>query len=83
MTSNGKLGASKNVNNLVSILIGGLVLFGGAMVFDFWKVSDHSGQSAKYVTKSTELRVLSQRIAKNALESAVGNDQAFAYLDLS
>ncbi|RLU01940.1 MAG: chemotaxis protein, partial [Ketobacter sp.] len=51
------------------------------MLLNFYFVANHSEQSAKYVTKATELRVLSQRIAKNALEAAAGNADAFSFLD--
>jgi len=80
-SSTGKLETSKSGNRLMPAFIVGLVLAIILMAFNFMQVNQHSEQSAKYVTKSTELRVLSQRIAKNALEAAAGNDQAFAYLE--
>ncbi|MFZ5602251.1 MAG: methyl-accepting chemotaxis protein [Pseudomonadota bacterium] len=59
----------------------GLIVTVGLMLLNFYFVANHTEQSAKYVTKATELRVLSQRIAKNALEAAAGNADAFAFLD--
>ncbi len=79
-SSTGKLESSKS-NNLVPFYIVGLVVTVGLMLLNFYYVANHTEQSAKYVTKATELRVLSQRIAKNALEAAAGNADAFAFLD--
>lgn len=79
-SSTGKLESSKSTN-LIPFYIIGLVVTIGLMLMNFYFVANHSEQSAKYVTKATELRVLSQRIAKNALEAAAGNADAFAFLD--
>ncbi|MGB3622106.1 MAG: type IV pili methyl-accepting chemotaxis transducer N-terminal domain-containing protein, partial [Ketobacter sp.] len=79
-SSTGKLETSKSTN-LVPVYIVGLVVAIVLMLMNFYYVANHSEQSAKYVTKATELRVLSQRIAKNALEAAAGNADAFAFLD--
>lgn len=79
-SSTGKLESSKSTN-LVPIYIIGLIITIGLMLANFFFVANHSEQAAKYVTKATELRVLSQRIAKNALEAAAGNTDAFALLD--
>lgn len=78
--STGKLGSSKSTN-LIPFFIIGLVVMIGLMLMNFYFVASHSEQSAKYVTRGTELRVLSQRIAKNALEAAAGNADAFSGLD--
>ncbi|MEE2730271.1 MAG: methyl-accepting chemotaxis protein [Pseudomonadota bacterium] len=79
-SSTGKLESSKSTN-LIPVYIIGLVITIGLMLLNFYFVANHSEQSAKYVTKATELRVLSQRIAKNALEAAAGNADAFSFLD--
>ena len=79
-SSTGKLESSKSTN-LIPVYIIGLVITIGLMLLNFYFVANHSEQSAKYVTKATELRVLSQRIAKNALEAAAGNGDAFSFLD--
>ena len=80
LSSTNKLETNKT-NNLIPLYIVGLVVTIGLLAFNFSKVASHSEQAAAYVTKATELRVLSQRIAKNALESAAGNRDAFTYLD--
>ncbi len=79
-SSTGKLEASRSTN-LIPFYIIGLVVTICLMLLNFFNVAQHSEQAATYVTKATELRVLSQRIAKNALESAAGNRDAFTYLD--
>ncbi|MAR89820.1 MAG: methyl-accepting chemotaxis protein [Pseudomonadota bacterium] len=79
-SSTGKLESSKSTN-LIPVYIIGLVVTIGLMLLNFFNVANHSEQAAKYVTKATELRVLSQRIAKNALEAASGNADAFSFLD--
>ena len=69
-SSTGKLDTSTKSSNIVPVYIIGLIAMIGLMLVNFFLVADHSGKSAKYITKATELKVLSQRIAKNALESA-------------
>ena len=80
-SSTGKLDTSTKSSNLVPMYIIGLIVMMGLMVVNFVLVGEHAGKSAKYITKATELKVLSQRIAKNALESASGNADAFAFLE--
>ena len=79
-SSTGKLESSTSTKSIY-IWVAGLVLAMGAMVFNFVAVGNHTSQSASYITKATELRVLSQRIAKNALEAATGNADAFSFLE--
>lgn len=79
-SSTGNIKSSKSTN-LIPVYIIGLVVTIGLMLLNFFNVASHSEQSAQYVTKATELRVLSQRIAKNALEAAAGNGEAFNFLD--
>jgi twitching motility protein PilJ len=81
MSITAKLQGSTNANRMVPMLIAGLILAIVLMAINFTQVGGHTELSAKYVTKSTELRVLSQRLAKNALEAAAGNDEAFTYLE--
>lgn len=80
-SSTGKLESSKSATRLMPVFIVGLVVAIVVMIINFTQVNRHSELSAKYVTKATELRVLSQRIAKYALEAAAGNDQAFTFLE--
>ena len=80
-SSTGKLDTSTKSSTLVPVYIIGLVVMMGLMLVNFFLVAEHSGKSAKYITKATELKVLSQRIAKNALEAASGNADAFAFLE--
>jgi len=53
-----------------------IIAFLGITVFVQYK----SDQDAEYVSHSGELRVLSQQIAKNAVEAAAGKEEAFKLL---
>jgi len=79
-SSAGKSDIGSKSTNRMPMLIVGLVVMMILMITNFYLTSNHTSSSAKYVTRATELRVLSQLIAKNALESAAGNDGAFAPL---
>ena len=79
-SSTGKLESSKSSKGIIFWVLG-LVVSMLLMIANFVMVGNHTEQSANYITKATELRVLSQRIAKNALESAAGNGDAFAFLE--
>ncbi|AJD49998.1 methyl-accepting chemotaxis protein [Isoalcanivorax pacificus W11-5] len=51
-----------------------------AAIFTFVLLAVQAGQSKAYVTTASEMRVVSQQIAKSALEAAAGNAEAFALL---
>jgi twitching motility protein PilJ len=58
----------------------------GAIVFilmatNFYYGSSKKSEDQQYINKSGELRLLSQRIAKNAPQAASGNKEAFADLE--
>ncbi|MCG8315513.1 MAG: type IV pili methyl-accepting chemotaxis transducer N-terminal domain-containing protein, partial [Pseudomonadales bacterium] len=79
-SSTGKLESSKS-SRAIYFWVLGLIVSMLLMVTNFVMMGSHTSQSASYITKATELRVLSQRIAKNALEAATGNADAFAFLE--
>ena len=59
----------------------GVVVFIVAAIFVFYQASNNADLATKYLAHSSELRVLSQGIAKNSTEAANGNDAAFALLE--
>lgn len=72
---------SSSTSSSILIYIAGLIVMMVLMLYNFYVVTSHDTLGANYVTKSTELRVLSQRIAKNAIEAAKGNADAFTFLE--
>lgn len=68
----------KNKTNLPIPLI---VILVGLGILNFVLLSVEGGRNAKYGAHTAELRVLSQRIAKNASDAASGNENAFLLLD--
>lgn len=77
-----KAGALSNLesNRSVPFLVGLMVVFFVLMFFNFYQVGLRSEESRLYSEQASELRVLSQRIAKNATEAAAGNAEAFDQL---
>lgn len=67
-------------NRSVPFLVGLMVVFFVLMFFNFYQVGLRSEESRLYSEQASELRVLSQRIAKNATEAAAGNAAAFDQL---
>ncbi len=61
-------------------LIAALVLSLGAMVGVFWYVGIEAGYDKEYMGYTGEQQVLSQQIAKYALEASSGRETAFAQL---
>lgn len=51
-----------------------------AAIFTFVLLAVQAGQSKENVTTASEMRVVSQQIAKSALEAAAGNAEAFSLL---
>jgi twitching motility protein PilJ len=77
-----KAGALSNLesNRSIPFLVGLMVVFFILMFFNFYQVGQRSEESRLYSEQASELRVLSQRIAKNATEAAAGNAEAFEQL---
>src|SRR5690606_367649 len=64
---------------IVSLFIGLIVTI--VLLFaNFTYLNVQAGYDTEYITHAGELRVLSQRIAKNATEAAAGKAEAFALL---
>ena len=77
-----KAGAISNIESSRSmtaqILL--LIILFALMFANFYLVVQRSEESRLYSEQASELRVLSQRIAKNATEAAGGNAAAFDQL---
>ncbi len=71
-----KLGSQK----MTMYLIAALLLSLGAMVGVFWYVGIEAGYDKEYIGYTGEQQVLSQQIAKYALEASLGRETAFAQL---
>ena len=67
-------------NLLVGVLFAVLVVSVVALFVNFLYINTQSDYDKEYITHAGELRVLSQRIAKNATEAAAGKEAAFALL---
>lgn len=64
------------IGGLFAILVVSVVL----LFVNFAYLNTQSNYDKEYITQASELRVLSQRIAKNATEAAAGKAAAFALL---
>lgn len=71
--ASGKRGVSKNIG----FMIGGLVLSIAIMFVVFWYMGRLAGYDKEYTGYAGEQQVLSQRIAKYALEASSGSKEAF------
>ncbi len=67
-------------NTARMVLISAFVVFILAFLFITVFVQYKSDQDKEYISHSGELRVLSQQIAKNAVEAAAGKEEAFKLL---
>ena len=67
-------------NILIAGLFAVLVISIVLLFINFAYVNTQSNYDKEYITHAGELRVLSQRIAKNATEAAAGKAEAFALL---
>ena len=65
------------IGGLFAILVVSVVL----LFVNFAYINTQSNYDKEYITQAGELRVLSQRIAKNATEAAAGKAAAFALLN--
>ena len=68
-----KRGTSKSIR----FFIGGLLVSIGIMFLVFWYMGRLAGYDKEYTGYASEQQVLSQRIAKYALEATSGNEEAF------
>ncbi len=67
-------------NVLIGALFAILVVSVVLLFVNFAYINTQSNYDKEYITQAGELRVLSQRIAKNATEAAAGKAEAFALL---
>ncbi len=67
-------------NRLSAVLFVVLVAALVGMIGNFWYVNQQATYDKEFIAHSGEMRVLSQQIAKNALEAAAGNEDAFDLL---
>ncbi|WP_120994845.1 methyl-accepting chemotaxis protein [Stutzerimonas urumqiensis] len=68
--------SNRLIAGLFVLLLASIVL----LFVNFAYVNTHSNYDSEYISHAGELRVLSQRVAKNAVEAAAGTPQAFASL---
>ncbi|ASK35868.1 chemotaxis protein [Alcanivorax sp. N3-2A] len=61
----------------------GLAIFVALALVNFLLSATRANQAQENITRTSEMRVVSQQIAKNALESASGNAAAFKLLERS
>ncbi|MFE8070191.1 methyl-accepting chemotaxis protein [Marinobacteraceae bacterium S3BR75-40.1] len=72
-------GANKTIGGLIALLIGLTI----ALIAVLFIINRNSSHDAQYIDYSSDLRVLSQEIAKNASEAAGGTAEAFDQLKQS
>src|SRR5476649_1566234 len=73
------LEASRSRSQIIVLFIA-LIVFIMLLFANFAYLSTQSNYDKQYIGHAGELRVLSQRIAKNATEAAAGKGQAFRLL---
>ena len=78
-----KVMSKANTNGGITMWVVAMFIFFALMFLNFYMVAQRSEESRLYSEYASELRVLSQRIAKNATESASGNKNAFELLQKS
>jgi len=83
MKAKEKLKSKANSNGGITMWVVVMFVFFALMFLNFYMVAQRSEESRIYSEYASELRVLSQRIAKNATESASGNEAAFELLQRS
>jgi len=67
----------RSTSKSVGYLIGGLLISAGLMFAVFWYMGRLAGFDKEYIGYASEQQVLSQRIAKYALEASSGDETAF------
>ena len=76
----GNLLAGVRSNTLIAGLFVVLIISIVLLFANFAYLNTQSGYDKEYISHAGELRVLSQRIAKNATEAATGKAEAFPLL---
>lgn len=76
----GNLFSGMRSSSVIAGLFVGLIVSIVLLFANFTYLNVQSGYDTEYITHAGELRVLSQRIAKNATEAAAGKAEAFALL---
>src|SRR5690606_612856 len=76
----GNLFSGMRSSSLIAGLFIGLIVSIVLLFANFTYLNVQSGYDTEYITHAGELRVLSQRIAKNATEAAAGKAEAFVLL---
>src|SRR5690606_8737374 len=78
--SAGKLLAGARISTMIAALFVVLIVSIVLLFANFAYINTQSNYDTEYISHSGELRVLSQRIAKNATEAATGTAEAFGLL---
>ncbi|MGB1466326.1 MAG: type IV pili methyl-accepting chemotaxis transducer N-terminal domain-containing protein, partial [Alcanivorax nanhaiticus] len=76
-------GAGSGGNSLNIALYVGLAIFIVLALVNFLLSATTANKAQENITRASEMRVISQQIAKNSLEAAAGNADAFELLDKS
>ena len=76
-------GGAGEGNTLNIALYVGLAIFIVLALANFLLSATTANKAQENITRASEMRVISQQIAKNALEAAAGNADAFELLDKS
>ncbi|WP_097459309.1 methyl-accepting chemotaxis protein [Mangrovitalea sediminis] len=79
----GRFNTGQGVNKFVAGLISVLVVLTVLLIAVLFIINRNSRFDQEYTAHASQLRVLSQEIAKNATEAAGGKDKAFAQLQRS
>ncbi|WP_166266866.1 methyl-accepting chemotaxis protein [Marinobacter caseinilyticus] len=79
----GRSNSGQGANKLVAGLIAGLIALTILLVVVLFIINQDSQNDQEYIAHASELRVLSQEIAKNASEAAGGTAEAFNQLQRS
>ncbi|MBV1881086.1 MAG: methyl-accepting chemotaxis protein [Pseudomonadales bacterium] len=83
MTAQTEQTASTTLSNRTLGFGIGAVLSILTAIFVFYQADNNADLATKYLAHASEMRVLSQRIAKNSSEAANGNSEAFSLLEQS
>ena len=76
-------GGASGGNSLNIALYIGLAIFLVLALINFLLSATTANEAQENITRASEMRVISQQLAKNALEAAAGNADAFELLDKS
>ena len=79
----GRISTGQSGNKFVATLIATLIALTVLLVVVLFIINKNSQNDQEYIAHASELRVLSQEIAKNATEAAAGTEAAFDQLSRS